>query len=92
MEAIAQMPNVMASDIQPFNYDTLLIYRTDINTKKRVKILQSFFDQHPKILHWNVDLQDIDNVLRLEIICPTAKPEILHFIHACGLHCEELED
>ncbi|MFA7272683.1 MAG: hypothetical protein WC044_02390 [Crocinitomicaceae bacterium] len=92
MEAIAQRPNFSAKLVPPVQFDHLLIYRTDINTKKRVKMLQPFFDEHPAILRWNVDLQDVDNVLRIEISDGSHETDIMTYIHMRGLHCEELEE
>lgn len=74
------------------SYDRLMIFRTDINTKKKLASLQSYFDNHPFILRWNIDRQDIDNVLRLETLAGFNEFEFFKQIHFCGLHCEELED
>lgn len=93
MEAIAiKKFNSNLNKMKVVADDELLIYRTDISTRKREKMLQSFFDDHPHILDWNIDRQDIDNVLRIEISKGIDVDELLGYIRMQGLHCEELED
>lgn len=90
METIAKKSSKATSPAPDANYDDLLIYRTNISSKKRVKMLLPFFDEHPLILDWNVDRQDVDNVLRIEVSSGIEEGEILSFIHRQGLLCEEL--
>jgi hypothetical protein len=42
-------------------------------------------------LDWNVDREDVDNVLRIEIGEGVEEARVLGFIRGCGLMCEELE-
>jgi cell fate (sporulation/competence/biofilm development) regulator YmcA (YheA/YmcA/DUF963 family) len=82
--------NSNRSEAEVSNYDNLLIYRTNISTRKKVKLLETYFENHPLILDWNVDRQDVDNVLRLEVTDNAIEDEILKYIHQRGLLCEEL--
>jgi hypothetical protein len=71
-------------------FDQLLIYRTDIKSKKKLKVLQPILDQHPLILHWTLDREDADNVLRMEVREGIRSDEIKRLIKARGFNCEEL--
>ena len=44
----------------------ILIFRTNIKTKKKVKAVKPLFNNHPVITAWSIDIEDIDNVLRIE--------------------------
>ncbi|MTI30226.1 hypothetical protein [Xanthovirga aplysinae] len=70
----------------------LLIFRTDIKTRKKVKVIKPLFNNHPLIVKWSVDTEDIDNVLRIETINDISENEIIILLKACGFHCEPLED
>lgn len=70
----------------------LLIFRTSIKTKKKVKIIKSFFNKHPSISGWSIDLEDIDNVLRIESSGQLAELEIIRQVNICGFQCELLKD
>ena len=70
----------------------LLIFRTSIKTKKKVKVIKSFFNKHPSILGWSIDLEDIDNVLRIKSSGPLAELEIIRQVNIYGFQCELLMD
>lgn len=90
MEVKAKKLSKTPSDVLDLNQDHLLIYRTNISSLKKVKLIQPFFDAHPHIVDWNVDRQDIDNVLRIEVSSKVNEKEILNYILNLGLLCEEL--
>tara|TARA_R110000737_G_scaffold53512_1_gene75148 strand:- start:14198 stop:14476 length:279 start_codon:yes stop_codon:yes gene_type:complete len=92
METLAKKFSNILTEISVSVDDNLLIYRTNISSKKRIKLLQPFFDEHPHILDWNVDRQDVDNVLRIEVLDGIKEEEVLVFIHNQGLLCEELRN
>ena len=68
----------------------LLILRTNIKTKKKVKEVKSLLNNHPLILNWSVDLEDIDNVLRIEAISSLNEREVKSIIQRKGFYCEDL--
>jgi len=68
----------------------LLILRTDIKTKKKVKVLKHVFNNHPVITKWSVDTDDIDNVLRIEAKKELKEKDIIHLIKAHGFYGEVL--
>lgn len=70
----------------------ILIFRTDIKTRKKVKAVQPIFNRHPDILKWSVDTEDIDNVLRVETQSRLREHDIIGLTRSCGFHCEILMD
>ena len=76
------------------NYITeafVLVFKTNINRKKDVKLLGQVLDAQSDIISWNVDLSDIDNVLRIESTF-LDYPRIQELVARAGYHCEELTD
>ena len=70
----------------------LLIFRTDIKTKKKVKVVKPIFNNHPVIKNWSVDTDDIDNVLKIEAVGTLAENDIITLMKTCGFYCEILTD
>jgi hypothetical protein len=76
------------------NYTTeafVLVFKTNINHKKDVKLLGQVLDAQSDIISWNVDLSDIDNVLRIESTFSDCS-RIQELVTRAGYHCEELTD
>ena len=48
----------------------VLVFKTNLRSRRHVSILEPVLAVHPYINQWNVDLQDRDKVLRIE----TEKP------------------
>ncbi|MGB5819391.1 MAG: hypothetical protein WBG90_07880 [Saonia sp.] len=70
----------------------LLIFRTDIKTKKKVKTIKPLFNNLSTITDWSIDLEDIDNVLRIETAEDLNEREIIHLLSTYGFQCEALTD
>lgn len=70
----------------------LLIFRTDIRSKKKINFLKSVFNKHPVIIDWNIDTHDVDNVLRIEASDHLNETEVINMIKPYGFHCEALPD
>ena len=73
---------------QPNN--KLLIFRTDIKTKKKVKAVKTLFNSHINILDWSVDLEGIDNVLWIKATKQLAESDITNLIKPKGFYCDVL--
>lgn len=69
----------------------VLIFRTSINRKKDVRLLMPMLNAFPEIIKWNVDISDIDNVLRIESTHPDCLP-VIEKIKQAGYLCEELNN
>ena len=70
----------------------LLIFKTDIETRRKVKKVATVFDRQSIILDWSVDTDDIDNVLRIEATDGTEESAIINLVNKYGFSCEVLED
>lgn len=69
-----------------------LIFRTDIKSKKKVKSLKPIFNNNVDILKWSVDLEDIDNVLRIEATSNITEETIIELIKPHGFYIKALID
>ena len=74
-----------------FTEEFVLVFRTNINSKRHVKSISRLLDGQTGILKWNVDLSDIDNVLRVEVSKPDCAP-VIALVRQAGYACEELTD
>lgn len=70
----------------------LIILKTDIKTKKKVKKIKPILNNTSVIDKWTVDTEDIDNVLRIEAHDTTNEDEIIKMVHQHGFNCEALPD
>jgi hypothetical protein len=72
------------------NFNHILIFKTNIQTEYDKQRVQPILDAHDTIQQWNIDLQDVDCVLR--IVSETLTPEqIISVIKHQGFECAELE-
>ena len=69
----------------------ILIFKTNIRFKKDIKIVASYLKQLVDIISWNIDREDIDNVLRIEANNNCVK-KIITTITQAGYFCEELNN
>lgn len=69
---------------------TVSVFRTNIEAKDIITI-SSIFNKIPSIQKWNTDLEDIDNILRIESFEDIADM-IINTLSNQGFQIEELED
>lgn len=78
-------------DAKPLNLKyalkTVLVFKTSVNCEKDIRHLSNSLN-HFGI--WNFDLEDCDNILRVEADESIAQ-SIIHFMHEKGYCCKELE-
>jgi hypothetical protein len=67
----------------------VLILKTNIRYKKNVKAVAPLLNGRNSISRWNIDLEDIDKVLRIESD-NMELTEVVQLIQEAGFHCEEL--
>ena len=69
----------------------ILIFKTDIANRWHLNTAQKIFNTVQGILKWNVDVEDIDHVLRVEAqnIPPAHIEQVLS---QAGYYCEEMKD
>ncbi|WP_103071634.1 hypothetical protein [Aquimarina sediminis] len=70
----------------------LLLFRTDIKSKKKVRHVTPILDRHSDILKWSIDLEDIDNVLRIEATTNLTEDEIVSLVRVHGFYIQTLTD
>tara|TARA_R110002072_G_scaffold21429_1_gene76083 strand:- start:442 stop:696 length:255 start_codon:yes stop_codon:yes gene_type:complete len=70
----------------------LFILRTNIKTKKNLKTIKPFLNNHPGIIKWTIDIEDIDNVLKIEARNSLSEHDIIDEIKEQGFYCDALED
>ncbi|EHQ28981.1 hypothetical protein [Mucilaginibacter paludis] len=71
------------------NIQEVLIFKTDVKTKADKLQIRKSLDKHPLVLQWNIDLDDVDCVLRVVSKYLTHN-DITNLITQQGYHCEEL--
>jgi len=69
----------------------VLVLKTNIRYKKHVKEVAPLLDGQNSISRWNIDLNDIDKVLRIESN-DIELTEVVQLIQEAGFYCEELAD
>lgn len=70
----------------------LLIFQTNIASKKKVDLLTPMFNKHTEILNWSVDLEDIDRVLRIEAASSLLESDVIELVQLQGFTIEVLEE
>ena len=68
----------------------ILVYKTNISHNFDVEKIRPLLSRHNNIMAWNVDIEDIDKVLRIEAKTDIAI-EIADLIKNAGYQCGELE-
>jgi hypothetical protein len=74
-----------------FIHMDILVFKTNLRSRKRVSALAPHLENMKGIVRWNVDLQDIDKVLRIECASISARA-IEKNLQQAGYFCEELSD
>lgn len=70
----------------------LFILKTNVETEEKVTVLAPVFDSHPQIYRWSFDLEDVDNVLKLETNNGFSEKDVLELLSSNGFKAEELAD
>ena len=69
----------------------VLVFKTNLQFRKDVQLLAPILNATRGIIRWNVDHDDIDNVLRIETVQPGVE-DIIRIVTNAGYFCEELPD
>ena len=71
-------------------YSEVLVFKTNISTDSEVTLVGELL-ANERISKWNIDREDIDNVLRIE--CDRTNPfVVIQRLRSAGFECEELPD
>lgn len=70
----------------------IIVFRTTIKSESDIKHITQYLNNHEGITDWSVDLEDWENILRIEAKDGIEIKKLIQHIHALGYNCEELED
>lgn len=70
--------------------NTILIYKTNINTIAQIQAVNNILSQQSDIKKWNIDIDDCDKVLRIETSA-TEMENVIGSLKPHQIFCEELE-
>lgn len=68
----------------------ILVFKTNISNKKEIKLVKPFLDGLSPNSKWNFDLQDCDNILRVDSV-EIRSCKIIELLHFQGFDCIELQ-
>jgi hypothetical protein len=69
----------------------ILVFKTNVCQESDLQKVAAVISEDGRIRRWNVDQDDIDNVLRIE--SSHLHPEdVIELIRKAGFYCEELPD
>ncbi|MGN6638668.1 MAG: hypothetical protein ACTHJ8_07130 [Mucilaginibacter sp.] len=68
----------------------ILVFKTNVSSKKKVAQVRSLLTSIPAIKQWNFDLEDCDKILRIETngLRPAYVESLLQ---TAGFNCRELD-
>ena len=69
----------------------IFVYKTDIEGDYDLETIDDILSNHETIIRWNVDVEDVDKVLRIESTADNAD-ELAKKVAQAGYLCEELPD
>ena len=70
--------------------EQVYIFKTSISAAAQVEQVRTLFGPIDGIKHWNIDLEDVDNILR--IVSEGLEPgSIEDLLGTAGLYCENME-
>jgi hypothetical protein len=67
----------------------VLVFATSVRQKRQVSRVQNLLTKVPAIAQWSFDLEDCDNILRVE--ARDLSPRYIEsLLQKAGIHCQEL--
>lgn len=67
------------------------VFKTSVKTENDIQGLEFYLNNLPEQVRWNFDLEDCDNVLRIDSPVEISKT-ISKILHSEGFECEGLQD
>ncbi|GGB09711.1 MULTISPECIES: hypothetical protein [Mucilaginibacter] len=68
----------------------VLVFATSVRQRRQVSRVQNLLTKIPAIAQWNFDLEDCDNILRVE--AEDLSPRYIEsLLQKAGIHCQELD-
>lgn len=69
----------------------IYVFKTSVETETGIRLLKPHLDKVFPFAKWNFDLEDCDNVLRIEIKSEIVQ-SIISLLNENGFECQELTD
>ena len=69
----------------------MYVFKTSVSSKEGIQHLTSGLNQLLKGSEWNFDLEDCDNILRIDSRADIAET-VIHLLQDQGFDCKELPD
>lgn len=69
----------------------ILVFKTSVEDMTDIGVLENGLNQVPTMIRWDFDLEDIDNVLRVESLRDVSL-ELVRLLNDKGFECEDLDD
>lgn len=66
------------------------VFKTSVTNTKEIEKLKPFLDTNLEITKWNFDLEDCDNILRIDSVIEITQSTII-ILKDNGFDCQELE-
>lgn len=73
------------------DFNNIFIFGTNIKTEKDKQIISNLLNANREIERWNIDLEDVDSVLRIESKTLTAE-QLVKIITEQDFKCAELRE
>ncbi len=70
----------------------VLVVKTNIDSNDLIQAISPTLDAHPSIATWNIDINDVDNVLRICTPNGLTESKVVDLIQAAGYRCALLPD
>lgn len=70
----------------------ILVMHSNIDSLDAVQTVAQTLDAQKEILRWNVDIEDVDNVLRVVCLDEFTPQMLSSTIERAGYFCEELQE
>jgi hypothetical protein len=67
----------------------VLVFKTNVTSKRKVSRVSSLLTSFPNIQQWNFDLEDCDNILRI-VASGLSPRNVESTLKSAGIGCEEL--
>ena len=68
----------------------ILVFKTNVTSRKKVRMIAPLLTSFPTIRQWNFDLEDRDKVLRIESTEPDPG-SVESLLLMAGFNCQELD-
>ncbi len=70
----------------------IFVFKTDVQSRTQLEFIQKHLAPFTGVLSWSIDLEDIDNVLRVVTNGKVNTLDIIKTIKKQGVNCNELPD